>query len=154
MSYFTDVQDFHRVVCGIETPSVPTIPDHKRRDLRIALMAEEYDELIEAIFDESLPGIAREAIDLIVTVLGTLDEYGIPADEVWAEVHRSNMAKVGGPVREDGKRLKPEGWEPPRVAEIFNNATLMQRIKDNRKDPSRLVKLSRESLLKEVDHDA
>jgi len=37
---------------------------------------------------------------------------------VFAEVHRSNMAKlVDGKVirREDGKVLKPEGWTPPDV---------------------------------------
>jgi hypothetical protein len=29
------------------------------------------------------------------------------------------MAKVGGPVRPDGKKLKPEGWQPPDIAGIL-----------------------------------
>jgi predicted HAD superfamily Cof-like phosphohydrolase len=29
------------------------------------------------------------------------------------EVHRANMTKLAGPKREDGKQLKPEGWQPP-----------------------------------------
>ncbi len=39
--------------------------------------------------------------------------YGIPLEEFWKEVQRANMAKVGGPVRSDGKRLKPPGWVGP-----------------------------------------
>lgn len=59
--------------------------------------------------------IAKEVCDVHVVVSGTAAEYGIPEDRVYAEVHRSNMAKVGGPVREDGKMLKPDGWTPPDV---------------------------------------
>jgi hypothetical protein len=29
------------------------------------------------------------------------------------------MAKEGGPVREDGKVLKPEGWLPPDLHSVF-----------------------------------
>ena len=36
-------------------------------------------------------------------------------DPVADEIQRTNMAKVGGPVREDGKRLKPPGWQPPDI---------------------------------------
>jgi predicted HAD superfamily Cof-like phosphohydrolase len=34
-------------------------------------------------------------------------------------VQRCNMLKSTGPVRSDGKRLKPEGWEPPRIRELL-----------------------------------
>jgi predicted HAD superfamily Cof-like phosphohydrolase len=44
----------------------------------------------------------------------------VDAEGAWKEVMRSNFAKVDprtGKVtrREDGKVLKPEGWEPPRL---------------------------------------
>ncbi len=29
------------------------------------------------------------------------------------------MAKADGPLREDGKRLKPEGWEPPQLKNML-----------------------------------
>jgi hypothetical protein len=32
-----------------------------------------------------------------------------------AEVHRANMAKVGGPKSPTGKQLKPPGWTPPDI---------------------------------------
>ena len=45
--------------------------------------------------------------------------WGVDLDEIFAEVHRANLAKAGGPVRIDGKILKPEGWKPPRVRELL-----------------------------------
>jgi len=44
---------------------------------------------------------------------------GIDLMPFYEEVHRTNMAKLGGPKREDGKQLKPPGWEPPRIGEIL-----------------------------------
>jgi hypothetical protein len=43
----------------------------------------------------------------------------VDLEPFFAEVHRTNMAKVGGPVRPDGKKLKPEGWQPPDIAGIL-----------------------------------
>jgi predicted HAD superfamily Cof-like phosphohydrolase len=45
---------------------------------------------------------------------------GYKVDEAWAEVARSNLAKIDpttGKVtkRADGKVLKPEGWTPPNL---------------------------------------
>lgn len=44
---------------------------------------------------------------------------GIDLRPVWSEVHAANMRKTTGPVREDGKRLKPEGWQPPDIAGVL-----------------------------------
>jgi predicted HAD superfamily Cof-like phosphohydrolase len=118
-TYFADVQEFHRVVCEIKTPTRPSVPKRERKALRVEIMREEWQELLDAIEANDLVEVADACADLIVTILGTADEYGIPFDRVWAEVHRSNMAKVGGPVRADGKRLKPPGWTPPDVAGVL-----------------------------------
>lgn len=45
---------------------------------------------------------------------------GIDLTPFFFEVHRTNMHKVGGPVRADGKGLKPEGWKPPRIESMYN----------------------------------
>lgn len=68
--------------------------------------------------------IADGLADVIYVAVGAALEFGIPLDRVWAEVHRSNMAKVDpatGKVikRADGKVLKPEGWTPPDVAGVL-----------------------------------
>lgn len=60
---------------------------------------------------------AADAIaDLTYVVEGSACTLGIETLSVFGEVHRSNMEKLNGPIREDGKQLKPEGWQPPDVA--------------------------------------
>jgi predicted HAD superfamily Cof-like phosphohydrolase len=56
-------------------------------------------------------------------------EFGIPLEKVWTEVHKSNMAKAdplkGGVIyREDGKVLKPEGWQKPDIAGVLHEHSL------------------------------
>ena len=129
MSYFEDVRSFHKV-CSLPVESTPKIPSDDRVTLRQRLIKEEHEELIEALDEQDLAHIAKEAADVIVVVLGTMAEYGIPFDEVWKAVHASNMAKVGedGMVarREDGKVLKPDGWEPPDICKIISEAQEQQ----------------------------
>lgn len=66
--------------------------------------------------------IADGCIDLIKVTCGLLEALGLKGEELWKEVHRSNMSKVqpDGTVlrREDGKILKPEGYSPPDLAPI------------------------------------
>lgn len=45
---------------------------------------------------------------------------GIDMRPFFLEVHRTNMWKLKGPKREDGKQLKPEGWKPPRLEAMYN----------------------------------
>lgn len=97
----------------------PCIPPEKVKVLRKNLIKEETEELLKAIEEDDLEGIADGAADSIVVILGTLIAYGIVFQSVWDEVHRTNMAKVGGATREDGKSLKPEGWQPPDIKSIL-----------------------------------
>jgi predicted HAD superfamily Cof-like phosphohydrolase len=53
--------------------------------------------------------------DLDYVVEGSRLEFGIDGAPIAAEVHRANMAKVGGPIAPNGKRLKPAGWTPPDI---------------------------------------
>lgn len=58
---------------------------------------------------------------------GSAWTMGIPLEDVFVEVHRSNMAKVnpetGKPdVTDDGKVLKPEGWQPPDIRIVLQEA--------------------------------
>ena len=52
--------------------------------------------------------------DLLYVVYGTAVSYGIDMDPVFREVHRSNMSKVGGYKRDDGKWVKPATYSPAR----------------------------------------
>ncbi|NYH88835.1 hypothetical protein F4554_001473 [Actinopolymorpha rutila] len=56
-------------------------------------------------------------------IYGTACEYGIPLDAVLAEVHRSNMSKLGPDgrpiLRADGKVVKGPGFSAPEIAPIL-----------------------------------
>ncbi len=110
-----DVEDFH-MECNIPVELVPRI---RRKELRAELINEEAKELCNAIWREDLVEAIDGMCDLLCVVYGTAAEFGVNLAPFWDEVHRTNMAKVGGPVREDGKVMKPEGWQPPKIAEIL-----------------------------------
>jgi predicted HAD superfamily Cof-like phosphohydrolase len=107
-----DVRDFHDAL-GIPVASTPAI---RRGELRAKLIEEEARETCEAIRAGDLVEAIDGLCDLLCVVYGAALEFGIDLAPFWDEVHRSNMAKAGGPMREDGKVLKPEGWQPPDIA--------------------------------------
>lgn len=63
--------------------------------------------------------VADSLADITYVVLGAAVTWGIPLGPVFEEVCRANDDKVGGPVREDGKRLKPPGWKGPDIAGVL-----------------------------------
>ena len=58
--------------------------------------------------------MADALADTDYVVEGARIALGIDGGPIAAEVHRTNMLKANGPVK-DGKRLKPEGWMPPDI---------------------------------------
>lgn len=122
---FKDIYELHQLFKCVVS-DYPQIPSKGTPELRRCLIVEEYDELLEALAKGDLEKIADGIADCIVVLLGTAVSYGIPFNAVWREVHRTNMAKVGAdgkPIfREDGKFLKPEGWQPPNIQAIISNA--------------------------------
>ncbi len=56
--------------------------------------------------------------DLLYVVYGAAVSYGIDMDPVFREVHRSNMSKVGGYKRADGKWVKPATYSPACIEPI------------------------------------
>jgi predicted HAD superfamily Cof-like phosphohydrolase len=121
----TMVETFHRTFDIVVNP-VPTVADGRTRGLRVQLMQEEFNELKEALATEDLSSIAKEMADLLYVVYGTAVSYGIDMDPVFREVHRSNMSKVGGYKREDGKWVKPATYSPARIEPILAEQGLVQ----------------------------
>lgn len=110
-----DVEEFHR---ALDVP-VGDSPAIRRPELRASLIEEEAQETVEAIRRGDLVEAIDGMCDVLCVIYGTAAEFGVDLAPFWDEVHRTNMAKQGGPVREDGKRLKPPGWEPPQIAAIL-----------------------------------
>lgn len=110
-----DVRAFHEAL-NIPIADSPAI---RRGELRAALIEEEARETAEAIRAADLAGAIDGLCDLLCVVYGAALEFGVDLAPFWAEVHRTNMAKAGGPVRDDGKVLKPDGWTPPNIAGLL-----------------------------------
>jgi len=107
---------------AIETPrrESPGWPDNNSGiPLALRLIGEEHCELVEAVHRTDIVETADAIGDCIVVLLGLARRLGIDMHPVMAEIQRSNMAKAGGPVRPDGKRLKPPGWTPPNIARVL-----------------------------------
>lgn len=106
-SYFETVVEWHRAI-DVD------MPDDGGR-LGPDLVKEEYAELMVALMNNDLEETADAIADLVWVLCGLASRKGIDLDSVWEEVRSNNFAKVGGPIREDGKRLKPKGWNPPDI---------------------------------------
>lgn len=111
------VLDFHAAM-GLPVGH-PKRPQFSRAPLRLSLLMEELSELASAVAADDLVEAADALADLEYILLGTAIEWGIDLGPVFEEVHVSNMRKVGGPMRADGKKLKPPGWTPPDVAGVL-----------------------------------
>ncbi|MBA3968361.1 MAG: hypothetical protein H0X47_21825 [Nitrospirales bacterium] len=117
------VQEFHKQF-EIHVSPTPSFPDEPTQILRKRLIQEEFDELQEAMQEKDLPSIAKELADLLYVVYGTAVSLGIDMEPVFQEVHRSNMSKVGGHKREDGKWVKPATYSPASLDKILETQSL------------------------------
>jgi predicted HAD superfamily Cof-like phosphohydrolase len=114
------VRAFH-IATGQPHKSTPGDISDERKLLRERLIREEFYELVYAM-DKGLMAATADAIaDLLYVVLGTAVELGIDMDPIFQAVHNANMTKINGPVREDGKQLKPEGWQPPDIEKLLDD---------------------------------
>jgi len=112
------VTEFHRAFDVVIGPS-PSIPDEATCALRVNLMQEEFNELREALAQRDVEAVAKELADVLYVVYGTAVSCGIDMASVFREVHRSNMSKVGGHKRADGKWLKPPDYSPAHLRPLL-----------------------------------
>ncbi|MBE9602926.1 nucleoside triphosphate pyrophosphohydrolase family protein [Pedobacter sp. MC2016-24] len=89
------VAEFHRTFKH-PIQDAPVIPAKERADLRVSLLAEELDELKQAIADNNLVEIADALCDLQYVLSGAILEFGLGEKfkALFDEVHRSNMSKA------------------------------------------------------------
>jgi len=121
--HLEQVEDFHDTF-NIPIEDSPIVPIKERCDLRIRLLEEEVAELKKAFEDNDLVGVADALADIAYVLNGTAHETGMAHifGDLQDEVHRSNMTKVAKDgtinIREDGKVLKPDTFEHPKLKEI------------------------------------
>ena len=135
------VMEFHRTYSvPIRSFDDPTL-SYDRLDLRMSLIAEEFAELVGAVYGKRARAIIEAATtaaagaddgqrdvieaadalaDLVYVIFGMAIESGMDLDSVLAEVQASNLSKLmpDGSVklREDGKVLKGPNFFPPNIA--------------------------------------
>ena len=90
-------------------------------NMYLKLIEEEADELGEAIKNHDQLETLDALTDILVVTIGAMHSMGADAEGAWKEVMATNFNKIDrqtGRVRkrEDGKVLKPVGWQPPNLA--------------------------------------
>lgn len=117
--------------CGIHRGNVNEPVNIQAVSLARELVEEEWGVETQDALSKFMANPSRENIvevadgiaDSIYVLCQLARSLGIPLNDVWSEVQRTNMAKVGadGKVvrREDGKILKPEGWTPPKIWDVI-----------------------------------
>lgn len=123
-----------------KAPQKPTYPDRETLHLKLALITEEFFELLEAagmgpavsgpLFESvrnaitdhcranevHLPSVADALGDLDFVCEGMRQELGIDGAPIAALIAKANFTKVSGPTDPvSGKRLKPPGFVPPDI---------------------------------------
>ncbi len=122
------VQEFHEAF-ELPVKARPDISDPKTNLLRINLIAEELDELKEALAQGDVVEVLDALTDLQYVLDGAYLSFGLHAmkHKAFDEVHRSNMSKLGAdgkPIRrpEDGKVLKGPDYFKPDIAQFVDGA--------------------------------
>lgn len=105
------VEQFHREFGG----TIGDSPAVREPALSARLLAEETQETVAALAKRDLVGVADGLADVIYIALGIAVRCGMDLQPIFEAVHWSNMAKKGGGFRDDGKIMKPEGWQPPDI---------------------------------------
>ncbi len=119
------VKEFHTAykIGYRETPKADL--GASKNELRFNLMKEENEEYLEAAQNNDLVEVADALGDMLYILCGTIIEHGMQdkIEEVFNEIQRSNMSKLGAdgqPIyREDGKVLKGPNYFKPNIAEIL-----------------------------------
>jgi predicted HAD superfamily Cof-like phosphohydrolase len=115
-----DVAAFRRRF-ELSIAKAPRVPTPEEAAFRVGHLQEELDELDRACGERDIVEIADALIDLIYVAAGSCLEWGIPFDNVWSEVQRSNMEKIRATSENMSKRgstfdvVKPAGWVPPNI---------------------------------------
>ncbi len=89
------VADFHKTFKH-PIQNKPAFPEEGRCKLRVALIAEELEELEMAIQDKNMVDVADALCDIQYVLSGAILEFGLgnKFKELFEEVQRSNMSKA------------------------------------------------------------
>ena len=116
MTNFEKVGTFMKTF-GQDVKQSPSFSTSKINELRVSLIKEELNELIEAMNKKDLVEVADALTDILYVTYGAGHAFGINLDECFEEVQNSNMSKLdnnGKPIYNDkGKVMKGPNYFKP-----------------------------------------
>ena len=116
MTNFEKVGTFMKTF-GQDVKQNPSFSTSKINQLRVDLIKEELDELIEAMNKKDLVEVADALTDILYVTYGAGHAFGINLDDCFEEVQNSNMSKLdnnGKPIyNENGKVMKGPNYFKP-----------------------------------------
>lgn len=110
------VKKFHRKF-KVPVLKKPSLISKERSKLRYELMKEEVEEYLLGVKNGDLENIAKELVDILYGVYGTILEHGLEdkIDKIFKEVHNSNMSKDYNKL----KMVKGKKYFKPDVKKIL-----------------------------------
>jgi hypothetical protein len=123
------VMQLHSAV-GYVHPVQPSLLSDERRDLWVRLLKEEVAELSAALSQKDLVAVADALGDCLYVIVGASLAFGIPIEEVFREIHRSNMTKdvIASSSASDGtmevKLQKGKRYVAPDLKTLFDRGGL------------------------------
>ena len=108
---------------GQNVKQTSSFSSEKINALRISLIKEELDELIEAMNKKDLVEVADALTDILYVTYGAGHAFGINLDDCFEEVQNSNMSKLdkdGKPIyNENGKVMKGPNYFKPDLSKFI-----------------------------------
>ena len=108
---------------GQDVKQSSSFSSDKINALRVSLIKEELDELIEAINKKDLIEVADALTDILYVTYGAGHAFGINLDDCFEEVQNSNMSKLdkdGKPIYNDkGKVMKGPNYFKPDLSKFI-----------------------------------
>ena len=108
---------------GQDVKQSSSFGSEKINALRVSLIKEELDELIEAIYKKDLVEVADALTDILYVTYGAGHAFGINLDDCFEEVQNSNMSKLdkdGKPIYNDkGKVMKGPNYFKPDLSKYI-----------------------------------
>ena len=123
MTNFEKVKLF-MLTFGQEVKTKASFSDEKTNQLRLDLIAEELDELKNAMESKDLLEVADALTDILYVTYGAGHAFGIDLDKCFEEVQSSNMSNLGEngkPIyNESGKVMKGPDYFKPDLSKFLN----------------------------------
>jgi len=126
MTNFEKVGELHEKFSFHVSDNSGNLPSTEVLLFRLRFLHEELGELIKAISDRDTVEIADALVDITYVAMGTAHFCNLPWEDLFNEVHRSNIQKEKATKEHPSKRgfgdndlIKPLWWTKPDIAGIL-----------------------------------